>query len=183
MHEPRTLLSVILLFVFHSLFPQVNTETLDNIASQLASVGQINVRGQIYADYSNSGGVAAISCQGNYCNIFAHPNAMTSKSVNTWAFIIGHEIGHFALGHNACGKSGKQAEMNADVYGANLAKNAGYSLTNYLTALQSEPNTCSKSHGCWSERINNLKSNFGYSVNYSHSCNNWTSWLVFPWFN
>ena len=173
------------LFIFSLLtgYSQVNTRTLDNIASELATTGGVNVRGQIHADYNNSGGVAAISCQGNYCDIFAHPNAMSNKSLNTWAFIIGHELGHYALGHIGCGKSGKQAEMNADVYGARLAKMAGYDLSNYISNLQLEPNSCSQSHGCWSERIDNLKRNFGYRQSNSHNCNNRTSWLAFPWFN
>ena len=131
-------------------FGQVNTNTLDHIASQLVTVGNINAQGEVFSTYNTS--VAAIGCEGNYCNIYANPDAMSSKSLNTWAFIMGHELGHYALGHTGCGKGGKQAEMDADVYGAELATRAGYNLSSYINALQREPNTCSKSHGCWSER-------------------------------
>ncbi len=160
---------------------QVSVQNLEEIATQLVNAGRLNLQGHIYSHANNSGGVAAIGCQGNYCTIYAHPQAMAYKSVNTWAFIMGHEIGHFALGHNGCGKSGKQAEMDADVYGARLARTVGYDLSTYIAKLESQPNTCSESHGCWSERINNLRSSFGYGANTPHQCNNWTSWLAFPW--
>ena len=173
-------LAVSFMFIYNLSYSQVNTNTLENITSELVAIAQLNVSGKIHSDYQNSGGVAAISCQGNYCHIFAHPDAMASKSINTWVFIMGHELGHFALGHNACGKSGKQAEMDADVYGANLAIKAGYSLTNYTNTLESQPNSCSPSHGCWSERVNNLRRNFGYRTNNKHKCDNWTSYLAFP---
>ena len=161
-------------------YSQVNTEMLDDIASTLATVGGLDVYGEIFEDYHNSGGVAAIGCRGDYCAIYAHPEAMDSKSENTWAFIMGHELGHYALGHMACGKGGSQAEMDADIVGAELATRAGYNLTGYLRSLQREPNSCSKSHGCWSDRINNLKQYFGYRTSSAHRCNNRSSVMAFP---
>jgi len=176
-----TILVVLLTMAIHS-FAQVNTQILDNMASELVTVNEVNVAGEIHSSYRNSGGVAAISCRGNYCDIFAHPNAMNTKSRNTWAFIIGHEIGHYMLGHTGCGTGGKQKEFDADVVGARLAKNAGYNLSSYINDLERQPNTCSRSHGCWSERINNLRSSFGYRTNRPHGCDNRVTRLAFPWF-
>ena len=151
-------------------FAQVNTNTLDQITGYLAQVNNINVSGKIVADHNKAGGVAAIGCSGNYCVIYASPHAMRQKSTNTWAFIMGHELAHYYLGHGGCGQS-KYKEFEADRVGAQMAVNAGYNIGTYINALSREPNTCSASHGCWSERIYRLKKAFNYRANRSRRHN------------
>jgi hypothetical protein len=116
-----------------------------------------SLSGYLVDDAQRSGGVAAISWSGSESVIFVHPERRRSWSHNTWAFIIGHELSHALLNHQA---SGPNAEQQADGYGAELAAKAGYDPADYIAFMCQRPDTCSPSHGCFHERMERLENQF-----------------------
>ncbi len=136
----------------------VTQQQLDQIAQKIVMSNNLPYGGQVVVDPMGSGGVAAIRYQGRMAQISAHPQMMQRKSVNTWAFIIGHELSHQVLGHT--GQNGAQHERDADEKGAKLALKAGYNLKSYIRDMYNEPNSCSRSHGCYHARAKNLESEF-----------------------
>lgn len=155
-------LLILLSFLVPTKLPgQVSVSQLDNMASRMLTANNLNMRGIIKIDRYRSGGVA--SAAGSACNgvIFVSPEAMYSYSVNSWAFILGHELAHIALGHTRWGSRGMVDEFRADIFGARMAVNAGWDIYDYLADMQSQPNICTPSHGCVSQRVANLKREFG----------------------
>lgn len=140
---------------------------LDQLTSELLTDNSINIIGTLLVDAYRAGGVAASA--GRPCNsyIFTDPNAMCSETWNTWAFILGHELSHIYLGHTTWGSCGPACEFEADRIGAQMAINAGYDIYAYLWQMEAQPNYCTESHGCWEDRVANLKNSFGIP-HYSH---------------
>ena len=68
-------------------------------------------------------------------------------------FAIGHELGHQIERHPGFGQ---RQEYEADRIGANLAIASGYDVGAYVRKLFRDPNSCSRSHGCWHDRARAL---------------------------
>jgi len=109
-----------------------------------------------------SRGFAAVTWEGRDAIIYVHPVAMKRESVNNWAFVLGHEIGHQILNHS--GKTGADEEFAADIWGGQLAMKAGYDPKPYITGMLARPNSCSISHGCWHNRAENLEKGLGVHI-------------------
>ena len=136
-----------------------NVSSLDQLASQLLYASRQHLSGQIVVDPVRSQGFAAISWQGNVGTIFVHPNSLQRESLNTWAFVIGHELGHHLLQHRS--KTGPPQETAADLLGARMAITAGYDVKAYIRKIYTDANSCSLTHGCWHSRARNLEQTFG----------------------
>lgn len=136
---------------------------LDAMASAMLTRGApgTSLRGTIVEDVQRSGGVAAIGYGGGDSIIYVHPAIRRSWSVNTWAFIIGHELSHALLQH----RGGPQDEWEADARGAKLADAVGYDVSDYIRFICSgQPNSCSPSHGCFHDRMRRLEDEFNVSA-------------------
>ncbi|MBT8484603.1 MAG: hypothetical protein KJO43_03425 [Phycisphaerae bacterium] len=120
------------------------------------------LRGTIVDDRQRSGGVAAIAYAGSDSTIYVHPDRRREWSVNTWAFILGHELSHVLLRHRGTGPG---EEWDADARGAQLASAAGYHVELYIAFICSDqPNNCSPSHGCFHDRMRRLEEQFSVSA-------------------
>lgn len=153
---------------FSNLSAQVTVQQLDQMASYILSVNGLDLYGEIRVDQYAAQGFAATTGNNRYSVIYVDPYKLRSLSVNTWAFIVSHELAHQYLGHNAMNASA-QNEFEADRHGAYWAWQAGYDVNAYLQYMASEPNLCTISHGCWHDRIRNIMEMFGMSY-YSY-CN------------
>ncbi|MBX7152050.1 hypothetical protein K1X84_10445 [bacterium] len=121
-----------------------------------------NIQQELIVDPVMSRGYAAITWDGVKATIYVHPTAMNRESLNSWAFVLGHEIGHQVLNHS--GRGGSQEEFAADIWGGQLAIKAGFDPKPYILAMFSRPNSCSVSHGCWHTRAENLESGLHVQV-------------------
>jgi len=160
--KTRTLLLIaITVGLHHSTSRAAVTLTqLDQVATELLQASRVpNLSGQIVADAVKSSGFAAIVWQGAYATIYVHPDATWRETLNTWAFVIGHELAHQILGHRGSGRA--QQEFDADVLGAEMAIKAGYNVKDYIREMYNDANSCSVSHGCWHDRARNLEQKFG----------------------
>ena len=154
-----TLALAVVLSLVISVAADVSRLELDNIAQSLVNSNRLRLEGDIVVDASRAGGVAAIVYGGNVrSRIAVDPRKMQSASANSWAFILGHELSHEIHRHN--GSSGAAQEFQADVTGAALAINAGYDLRSYIIDMYSQPNSCSRTHGCFHSRARNLELKF-----------------------
>lgn len=149
--------SLIVFFCCLHAHAQVTAFQLDQMASKLLSATQINLRGDIVVHSVQSQGFAAIRYQGNFARIFVHPSRMQSESENTWAFVIGHELGHKILRTGGT----PQAESAADVVGAKMAVKVGYDAKAFINYLYQHPNSCTRTHGCFHSRARKLESIYG----------------------
>lgn len=88
-------------------------------------------------------------------HIFVHPARLMDTSRNTWAFWLGHELGHPLI--PATGGS-PQAEFLCDEFGAWLAIPTGANLEAYINEYRRRPEifVCSPTHGCEMDRLKNL---------------------------
>ena len=140
---------------------RVTVNQLDCVASQLLQASRVpNLSGRIVAHATKSYGFAAIDWRGTFATIYVHPERMLNETLNTWAFVIGHELAHHILGHR--GSHGPPQEFAADILGAEMAIRAGYNVKEYIREIYSNPNSCALSHGCWYDRARNLERRFGY---------------------
>ena len=140
---------------------QVSVAQMDRVASALLQASQVpNLSGQIIADDFRSSGFAAIDWRGTFATIYVHPTALRSETLNTWAFVLGHELSHHILGHRGSGDP--QQEFAADELGAAMAVRAGYDVRTYIRRVYANLNSCSATHGCWHDRARNLERKFGY---------------------
>lgn len=138
----------------------VSVQRLDQIASRLVAESGKPFHGKIVADAQRSLGFAAIQHQGNQSVIFVSPNMLRVHTENTWAFVLGHELGHQISGT----ANSPQAEALADRIGAKLAMGIGYKLEDYVRQLYSNKNSCSPTHGCWHDRARQLEAHFQVST-------------------
>lgn len=144
---------------------QVTQAQLQTLASRLAGE-RGNMRVQLYVDGARAQGRAYVYGSSTQAYIWTDPAAMRRYNLNTWAFFLGHELGHPSLGLGG----GPQAERRCDEFGAQLAIKLGYDIDEHVTAMLNSPESrvCSPSHGCEIERIRNLATRFG-----SVSTNKW----------
>ncbi len=133
---------------------------VDALATKLLAQTRYPFRGSVVVDAGASGGYAAIRFQGNDSVIFVDPTRLATTDENTFAFVIGHELSHQAFGHGPASPR-PQAEWDADVNGAKMARAAGYDLERYVRHLYRMPESCSPTHGCWHGRARNLERVFG----------------------
>lgn len=145
-----------------ALAPTVTLQRLDELANELLSAGGHSFEGTIVGDAVQSGGAAAIRYQGSQSVVFVNPQLLSSWSLNTWAFVIGHEFGHQVtrLGGTPHGES------SADVVGGRLAVGAGYDAAGYVRHLLGMANSCSPTHGCWHSRARTLAQALGVAVEF-----------------
>lgn len=136
---------------------------LRGVLKRLKEVNQIGRYEQdIVVDAIQSRGFAAITWDGDKGTIYVNPSAMSRESLNNWAFVLAHEIAHQILNHT--GRGGSEEEFAADVYGGQLAVKAGYDPKPYIFSMFARPNSCSRSHGCWHTRAENLENGLGVKV-------------------
>ena len=141
----------------------VTENELQTVLSRLQqSASLTDRRMELVVDENLSRGFAAVSWDGSNATIYVHPVAMKRESLNNWAFVMGHEIGHQILNHT--GKTGADEEFAADVWGGQLAIKAGYDPKPYIIGMLARPNSCSISHGCWHNRAENLEKGLGVNV-------------------
>lgn len=126
------------------------------------AAGIPNVTQTLVVDAAMARGYAAVTWNGSVATIYAHPTAMKRESLNSWAFVLGHEIGHQILNHS--GRGGASEEFAADVWGGQVAIKAGYDPKPYILAMYARPNSCSLSHGCWHTRAENLEKGLSVRV-------------------
>lgn len=131
---------------------------LDEMCSRMLTAANYALRGDIVADSQRSSGLAAVASKNGYARIYVHPKALQTLENNTWAFIMGHELAH-VIRNDQHGSA--EAEWEADLLGAKMAQAIGYELPPYIDWLYSNPNSCSRSHGCLHSRAKNLEVAFG----------------------
>jgi Zn-dependent protease with chaperone function len=140
---------------------QVSALQLDQMASYILMRNGLQIQGQIVVDPYRASGVAATIGGSWNSIIYVDPNKLNTLSPNTWAFIIGHELAHIHLGHTMGMNQSVQNEFDADRWGAMWAYRAGYNVESFLQYMATEPDICTPSHGCWHDRIRNIKNMFG----------------------
>ena len=141
----------------------ISFSTLQSITKELLQVNGLNYAVNLSIDNIRAQGYAAIRYDyvTNEVSIFVDSRQLRNKSANTWAFIIGHELGHKYLGPH----TGAKGEWAADEVGGKLGLNAGYSLAKYIEDMLNDHNNCSHSHGCWHSRAHNLAKIYNISIN------------------
>lgn len=153
----------LLILISLSAHATVSDVELENLLRQLQTVGGLShLKQRLIVDPVQSRGFAAITWNGMEATIYANPTAMRRETLNTWAFVLGHEIGHQILNHT--GRAGSGEEFAADIYGGQLAMKAGYDPKPYILSMYARPNSCSLSHGCWHTRAENLETGLGQKV-------------------
>ncbi|MEX0287774.1 MAG: hypothetical protein AB3N14_01580 [Flavobacteriaceae bacterium] len=94
---------------------------------------------------------------------------LDDRSLNTWAFIFGHEFYQITYGPAKYGPNPKpQDESEADIEGARYAIAAGYNVAEYIGWMTTLVGY-SSSHGSWQNRANALVRAFNVRPNeYQH---------------
>lgn len=140
----------------------ISLERLATITKDLMNKNGLNYAVNLSVDDRRASGYAAISYDNvtNHVFIYVDSRQLAYKSSNTWAFVMGHELGHKFLG----AISGPAAEWAADEKGGEWAVNAGYNVAGYIQSILNEYNACSKSHGCWHGRAHNLARIHGVDI-------------------
>lgn len=163
------LLILVAILICSKTYSQVTSYQLDQMASNILTVNRLQIRGEIIVDPYRASGYAATTGGPWNSIIYVDPQKMNTLSPNTWAFIIGHELAHIFLGHTTGINRGVQNEFDADRWGAMWAYRAGYNVDSFLQYMATEPDICTPSHGCWHDRIRNIKNMFGQP--YYQYCN------------
>lgn len=103
-------------------------EELEMLTSRLKQSNGIGGSNGLELNAERSGTMARIYVTGDIGMIYIHPNRLRTVPLNSWAFILGHELAHQTL------RSGGsyEEELNADVVGAKYAANTGYDPAAYL---------------------------------------------------
>jgi hypothetical protein len=145
---------------------QVTLPQLEAVASRELAASGLKLSGRIVLDAARSRDFAAIDFRGGpgALVIYVHPTPIKQFDLNTWAFVLGHELAH-AVTRRA---NTAQSEQEADVIGARLAIAAGFDLKKYigfLYTLKGGPET----HGTWQERARNLEKHFNVKVGSGYS--------------
>jgi hypothetical protein len=103
--------------------------------------------------------------------IFLEATVFWDASDSTLAFVLGHECGHIIMQHfaNPASKRGKDAETEADLIGAFLAKKIGYSKANvfqFLFGVKADmlKNRPGDDHPEASDRVKFLKQKAGFEL-------------------
>ena len=138
----------------------VSIQEMHQIVSQLLQHSAHKPQVQIYVDAQRAMGRAAVFGNPMQAVIFVDPQAMSRHHRTTWAFWLGHELGHPLIPRPG---GTPQAERACDEFGAHLAIAAGYKLDVHLQAMYQAPSihVCSPTHGCEIDRARNLQQKFG----------------------
>ena len=103
--------------------------------------------------------------------IFLEATVFWDAPDSSLAFILGHECGHIIMQHfaNPASKTGKDAEYEADLIGAFLAKKIGYSKANlfqFLLGVKADmlKNKPGDEHPEASDRVKFLKQKAGFEL-------------------
>ncbi len=109
--------------------PPVSLEELEALTSDLKAASELPGSNGLQLNVETSGGTASIRTNGEDGLISIHPARLHSVPLNSWAFILGHELAH----QTSIRKKGNSGtEIEADVEGARYAANAGYDAAAYL---------------------------------------------------
>jgi len=146
---------ILMLAVVAPLQAQVMEIDIESLLEQLMDANDIDLIYEIeISDDEDVGGVAAVDVQqeenelGFIIIFYIDPQAMEELSVNTWAFILGHEIGHVLEEHIWDEENySPEDEWSADVIGAQLAIDIEGDPYDYIDWLLAE-GVCSMEHGC-----------------------------------
>jgi len=132
----------------------INITELGAITKEILEENKLNYAVNLSVNDREAMGFASIryGSHSNVVSIAVDSKKLRNKSANTWAFIMGHELGHKYLGVGGSA----EAEWAADEYGSRWAVNSGYDVAAYIKAMLSDYNSCSQSHGCWHSRAHNL---------------------------
>lgn len=104
-------------------------EEMEAMTSYLKQSNNLPGSNGLQLDAEQSGGTASIRTNGEDGMISIHPERMRTIPLNSWAFILGHELAHQTF-IRSNGISG--GELQADVDGARYATRAGYDPAAYL---------------------------------------------------
>jgi len=154
----RTVLALLTLAMPAVSHGAVTQQELQHIVSQLLPFTGHQPQVYVHVDPSRAMGAAAVYGNPQLVNIWVDPRMMAQADRNSWAFILGHELGHPLKGYSGSHRNG---ELACDEYGARLATQAGYNLQQYLAFMQRNGYSCSPVHGCMHERAAILAQKFG----------------------
>lgn len=118
------------------LHPPRDLGEIDYLASQIVRANQLPLRGRIVEEPQQRG-IARIEHSGGTSAII-HVDARAAREIpiNSWAFILGHELAHQSLG-----KGGDpESELDADLLGSAYAMKAGFDPAAYLAWVMTRHN-------------------------------------------
>jgi hypothetical protein len=140
---------------------QVTEADLRTLAAKELGASRLRMSARIVVDVARSQGFAAIDFGGGprALMIYVHPTPMQMYELNTWAFVLGHELAHAVTRRGGTPPS----EQEADVIGAGIAVRSGFDLKRYINFLYTLPGG-DPAHGTWQERARNLEQKFGVTV-------------------
>lgn len=142
--------------------PPMGLEEIDRVASMVARASGSEVRGRIQLG-TDPGPTCRVRGSADDGTIQVHPKAAQNIPPNSWAFIIGHEFAHQIHRFGPHGGTSPEVELQADIYGAEYARKAGFDLSAHLGWMFSRRNHGSDSHGDWHGRAEATARHFGIS--------------------
>lgn len=145
----RVIILALSVFLSSPAFARVSQPELQSLVQELLPHTGLRPQVFVHIDPSRAQGAAAVYGNQQLVNIWVDPQMMNRADRNTWAFILGHELGHPLRG--LFGQS-REVEQACDEYGARLAIAAGYNLQNYLNFMLENGSSCTPIHGCMHER-------------------------------
>ena len=140
--------------------PPFAVQEINRVASMVARMSGGKAAGSIVV--SKATPVASIRGPLEECKIRVNPRAVATIPPNSWAFIIGHEVAHFANDIGNHGKTNPEREFRADVVGAQYAMQAGFDLAAHIAwTLSNLSNYSCACHGSLHDRAIRLGAHYG----------------------
>jgi hypothetical protein len=142
--------------------PPTGLDELDRVASMVAKASGGTVRGRIELG-ADPGPTCRVRGSADDGTIQVNPRASQEIPPNSWAFIFGHEFAHQFHRFGPHGATSPEVELQADIYGAEYARKAGFDLAAHLGWMFSRRNHDSDSHGDWHGRAEATARHYGIS--------------------